>query len=164
VNVQDIRTLYDYNCWATNRILDRAEQVSPEDFVSATLGYAKLHSTLVHMLSAEWVWRSRWQGHSPTSMLDPNEFPTLDALRARWDQERRHMYAFLDTLGDSALSKTIAYANTRGHGYTDVLWQMMMHVLNHGTQHRSELAMLLTELGHSPGDLDIIAFVRESAS
>jgi uncharacterized damage-inducible protein DinB len=158
VNVQEIRTLYDYNCWATDRILDRAEQVSPEIFISA-----KLHSTLVHMLSAEWVWRSRWQGVSPTSMLDPNEFPTLDALRARWDQERRHMYAFLDTLGDSALSQTIAYTNTRGHGYTDLLWQMMMHVLNHGTQHRSELAMLLTELGHSPGDLDIIAFVRESA-
>jgi uncharacterized damage-inducible protein DinB len=44
----------------------------------------------------------------------------------------------------------------------NVLWHLLVHVLNHGTQHRSEAALLLTSYGQSPGDLDLILFLRET--
>jgi uncharacterized damage-inducible protein DinB len=161
MNAQAIRTLYDYNYWANDRILEAAASAPQEAFTSASLGYARLHETLVHTLSAEWIWRSRWQGVSPQAVLDPSEFPALAALRARWDAERRQMYAFLDTLGDADLSRVVEYTTTGGQQYANTLWHLMVHLVNHGTQHRGELAMLLTELGHSPGDIDMITFVRE---
>lgn len=161
MKVQEIRMLFDYHYWANERILQSASHVSPDVFDTAQLGYCKLHETLVHTMSAEWNWRSRWQGVSQKAMLDPNDFPTFDAVRERWDEEQRQMKAFLSTLCDDDLDRAVTYTTTNGKQYTNTLWHMMVHVINHGTQHRSELAMLLTELGHSPGDIDVIMFVRE---
>src|SRR5262245_47809296 len=107
MNTQAIRTLYDYNYWANDRILDTAADVPQESFASASLGYAQLRETLAHTLGAEWIWRSRWQGSSPRAVLDASEFPTLEALRARWDVERRQIYAFLDGLSDDDLGRVV---------------------------------------------------------
>jgi uncharacterized damage-inducible protein DinB len=44
------------------------------------------------------------------------------------------------------------------------VWQTLAHVVNHGTQHRSEAAVIVTEAGRSPGDLDMIPFAQEIAA
>lgn len=70
------------------------------------------------------------------------------------------MRSFLDTLADEDLTRIVSYRNTRGASFENVLWQILAHVVNHGTQHRSEAAMFLTEHGASPGDLDLMTFLR----
>lgn len=163
MQMADIRILYVYNQWANERILAAAGELAPEVFATAALGYCKLHETLVHILSSEWSWRERWQGDSPTTALNAADFPTLAAIHKRWDAEQRQMLALLDTLDDAALHHAISYTNYSGQPFTNTLWHMMTHMVMHGMQHRSELAMLLTELGHSPGPIDLITFVREHA-
>jgi uncharacterized damage-inducible protein DinB len=161
MNIEYIRMIYDYNHWANARILESAARVPPEHWTSAALGYCQLRDTLVHALSAEWNWRSRWQGVSPKAMLDPADFPTLEHVRLRWRAEAGSLADFLAGLSDADLQARFAYTTTSGKPMSNMLWHTMVHLVNHGTQHRSELALLLTELGHSPGDIDIIAFLRE---
>ncbi len=71
------------------------------------------------------------------------------------------MAAFLDTLGDADLDRPLTYRSSDGETLTRTFWYLLVHVVNHGTQHRAEAALLLTELGHSPGDIDLTLFVRE---
>ena len=85
MNKQDILPLYKYNQWANGRILDAARSVTQEQFLAdAYFPHGGLRSTLTHILFAEWIWRNRGEGISPTVRFKPEEFPTLDALLQRW--------------------------------------------------------------------------------
>jgi uncharacterized damage-inducible protein DinB len=162
MNTQDIQLLYQYNCWANKRILDAAEKVNQEQFLaSASYPHGGLRGTLTHTLFAEWIWRQRWQGEPPTQRIKPEDFPTFDALRARWMEEEKLLMAFVGGLTDEKLNSTFSYKTTKGEPFERILWQAMAHVVNHGTQHRSEAAAMLTELGQSPGDIDLILFINE---
>ncbi|HZR40092.1 MAG TPA: DinB family protein [Ktedonobacteraceae bacterium] len=158
-----IRTLYGYNDWANQQILRTAEQLG-EDQLNAGMhkGHPSIRVTLVHMLSAEWIWRMRWQGVSPEAMLSPQDFLTLQQIRRRWQQEEQQMHAFLATLHEDDLTRVVHYTSTRagrhGESYERPLWKLMGHLVTHSTQHRSEIALMLTELGYSPGDVDMIEF------
>jgi uncharacterized damage-inducible protein DinB len=157
-------TLYDYTYWATARMLDAARQAGDEAYAAPCpeLYYGSLRGTLVHILSAEWIWRTRCQdGNSPTAMLDPQAFPTIDALTERWQVEETAMSLYLAGLKDQDLQRTVSYQSTKGQLFQNTLWHLLVHGVNHGTQHRSEAAMVLTRLGHSPGDLDMIVHFRE---
>jgi len=163
MNKAEILMLFDYGAWANRRILDAAEGLSQEQFTApAGLDYGSLRGTLVHILSAETTWRKRCQeGISPSNPLVEDAFPTLAALRERWSEAEHAMAAFLASLTDDDLQRIIHYRTTKGAPYENPLWQLLLHVVNHGTQHRAEAAITLTQHGCSPGDVDLIVFLRE---
>jgi uncharacterized damage-inducible protein DinB len=162
MNKQDIQLLYRYNRWANERILNAAANVSGVQFLApASYPHGGLRGTLTHALFAEWIWRKRWEGDSPIQRIKPEEFPTFDSLRARWLEEDKALDAFIANLTDEKLNAPFQYRNTRGEPLENILWHVMAHLVNHGTQHRSEAAAMLTDLGHSPGDIDLIVFLRE---
>lgn len=162
MNKQDIQLLYKFHNWANTRILNAASKLTAEQFLASGLfPHGGLRSTLTHMLLAESIWRTRWQGGSPAARFKPEDFLNLDLLRARWLEEEKALDNFINSLNDEALHATFRYPTTNGESRENVLWQAMLHVVNHGTQHRSEAAAILTELGHSPGDIDLMLFLNE---
>ena len=163
MNKQDILVLYQYNQWANAKILNAAAHVTPEQFAApAPFPHGGLRGTLVHALFAEWIWRKRWEGTSPTQRFNPADFPTVESLRTRWQEEEKQLMDFVSNVSEERLNSPFDYKNTAGKPFTQVMWQVMAHVVNHGTQHRSEAAAMLTDLGYSPGDLDLISFLTES--
>lgn len=160
MTIETIQILYGYNAWANDRILDTAANLTAGQLAAkAGASFDSIHDTLVHIMNAQWLWLSRWQGVSPRTMLDPAGFPDLHSIRARWQQIERDMQAFTARLDESALGRVVDYTNTAGQPNAYPLWQMMVHQVNHATQHRSEIAMILTQFGHSPGWLDFLHYL-----
>ena len=160
MNKHDMLLLYKYNQWANALILNAAANVKQEEFLApASFPYGGLRGTLVHTLFAEWVWRQRWEGRSPTKRFKPEDFPTFGSLRTRWAEEEMTLMSFVESIADEKLESKFSYKSTDGEPHERILWQVMVHMVNHGTQHRTEAAAILTDLGHSPGDIDLLGFI-----
>lgn len=159
-----IQLLFTYNTWANERILAAAEGLSEAQYVADVpgLSHGSVRATLTHLLAAEIVWRRRCiEGVSPTTLLQLADAPTFADLRRRWAAEDATLREGLSRLTDEALAAPLAYRTTRGAPMTDVRWQLLAHLVNHGTQHRAEAAVALTAFGCSPGDVDLIVYLRE---
>ena len=163
MNKQDILLLYKYNQWSNKKILDAASHVTEEQFLApASFPHGGLRGTLVHALFAEWIWHQRWEGTSPVVRLKPEDFPTFESLRTRWAEEENLLMTFVDGLTDERLNSTFSYTSTEGIPHERILWQAMAHLVNHGTQHKTEAAAMLTDFGQSPGDIDLILYLIEN--
>jgi uncharacterized damage-inducible protein DinB len=163
MNKNEIELIYRYNAWANARILNAAEGLTDEQFTApASFPHGGVRGTLVHAMFAEWIFRFRWEGVSPTERLKEENFPSVASLHSRWVDEEAKLMAFIENLTEERLNAPLEYKTTKGVLIKEkALWTVMLHVVNHGTQHRSEAAALLTDLGHSPGDIDMIFFLRE---
>jgi uncharacterized damage-inducible protein DinB len=166
--VELIRALYDYNEWANNRLLKTASELSADEF-SRTQGasWGSIEANLAHVAGAQVVWLSRWHtGANRTPLADIHAITSIDNIRGLFDDSHSALREFTASLSEQRLDSMLAYADSRGNQDERVLWQLMVHVANHGTYHRGEVAMALTALGHSPGDLDYRHFevTREGGS
>ena len=161
---EELLTLYHYNYWATEKLLKSAQQISHEQFTAdTTFCFGSMRGTFVHILSAEWIWRMRCQeGVSPEKMIEESGFPELESLQSKLAEEKTNMLDYIKALTESDLNRTVAYKNTKGEPLENKLWHILVHVVNHGTQHRSEIAEMLTRYGHSPGDIDFIVYLRNA--
>jgi uncharacterized damage-inducible protein DinB len=120
--------------------------------------WGDVHSLLVHMMSSETVWLNRWHGDPPKSHLDPKDYPTLAALREKWTQVEAEMRSFLNSQTEASLQSVIAYRNFQGEAFRVPLWQMLMHVANHETHHRGELAAMFALMNVPHPEEEVIQY------
>ncbi|MBI2015601.1 MAG: DinB family protein [Candidatus Rokubacteria bacterium] len=156
-----IRGLYDYHRWANRRLFDVAAALG-EELASRDAGSQFSFPTLTrmfgHLYGADWLWLSRWKGASPTQ-LPGAEFKTLAAVRAAWDGLEREQRAFVESLTPADLARIVEYRNTAGRRFRLALGPLLLHVANHATHHRSEIATMLTMLSGSPPDTGINSYL-----
>lgn len=150
--------LFDYLYWLRDRILTAASALSPDEFTSAdTVTTRDLRATLVHELDVQWSWRERLRtGTYPDEDdLNPDDYPTLDAVAQHWLRDEAEMRGWLDGLTDEQLATA-----PPGEGDQFPLWFYAVHLLSHGIQQFSDAAVLLTRAGHSPGEIGFPEFTE----
>jgi len=157
-----ILRLYTYTETTTTHVLTTCEHLTPNDFTRPVIDpHPSLRDTLTHLISTQRVHLDWWNGtlsgaDSCSRHFPPDTYPDLEAVQTFWRNVTADTQTFLDTLSsDSDLERTLV-RQSGPHTVERPLWESMLHVANHATQHRSEAALLFTTLGHSPGDLDLL--------
>ena len=156
-------TLFGYNDWANRRILECAARLADEQYFAEVglaqgFGHASLHATLFHILRAAHGWRQGLQEGRQGEGLQPEQYPDLAAIRAGMEAESAAMQVYLGGLSDDQLAAPLQLIDRRGRVRDLLLWRVLVHLLYHGMQHRSEAAAMLTSFSQSPGDLDFIFY------
>ena len=171
MKIEEVKLLYDYNDWADERILAACARVSPEQYAAPTsYGHGGLRATMVHILDNIWQQRITLQGYYREPLADEAAYdatelhedalPTFAMLRERWTIEQREMRAYLDTVTEETLNGVIRYV-IPGVIRERVVWHILLDLILHATQHRSEAAALLTGYGQPPGDFDFTLSLDE---
>jgi uncharacterized damage-inducible protein DinB len=160
--VDELQRLFDYNRWATRRLLDAAEALAPDELRrDLKSSFPSLIDTLTHMIGAEWVWLQRWKGTSPSAFADTSALDSVRAVRNRFDTLWREQQGFLDGLENGDETRDVAYKTFKGEPDKRPLGDLMRHVVNHATYHRGQVVTLLRQLGAVPPATDYIRWLRE---
>lgn len=160
--LSDIKELFDYNTWATQRVFGPVCALSPEEFQrDLKSSFPSIRETLLHFISAEWIWLSRWNGVSPSQAPETWDTSTAASLRSVWEKVNRDLNQYISKLTEADLNKVLSYRNIKGDPFSNRLPHMMRHVVNHSTYHRGQITTMLRQLGKDAVSTDLIVYYRE---
>lgn len=164
MDAEKLAQMLDYNYWAHERVWNCVAKLSDEQFKqSSDYSIGSVHQQLVHVMSADWVWLNRLNGVSPDHQLNPADYPTREAIRARWAEIERDLRAHVAGLDDDQLNDPVRYhrISAPDEWRETLRWQIVLHVVNHGTDHRAQILSLIHRLGGETIAQDLIFYLDE---
>lgn len=155
-----MQTFYAYNAWANRRILDFCAALPVKQFTAeGVASFSSIRDTLVHTFIVQNNWLHRFQKLPLPAAPEAAEFQSVPAVREYYEGVESATQRFVAKVTDEMLAEVIHYDNSLGKPSEYTLWQMMLHQVNHATQHRSEIAVILTQYNHSPGGMDLLVYL-----
>ena len=116
--------------------------------------FGTLFATLVHAYSAEDIWLARWQGEE-RGFTQPHAFAGLEPLQNAWTLKQTELSSFLQSTGPDKVFEA--------RGYRHPLWQMLLHLVDHGSFHRGQVMYFVREAGETPPQSNFIHYLRARA-
>jgi uncharacterized damage-inducible protein DinB len=141
--------LYDYHFTLNRRLWERGiTQLTDEEFVHPfEYSIGSVRDQLVHMMSVDQRWFARLMQQEVPPSLNYTDFPDRDSVRQAWDAIETNMQSYLHSATDDGLLETITYMTSRRGQVSTERWRIMVHVINHGTDHRAQTMAVLFMLG-----------------
>ena len=162
--LETIQLLVDYTRWAEGRLFDAVSKLAPEQWTKDLGSSLKsVRDTAVHIVSAQWIWISRWKGEVPKGMWIATDFPTQASIREKSEALAKDLAAFVADQSEESLAKPLTYKNLKGDSFSYPLGQLMLHMVNHSTYHRGQVTTLIRQLGAQPLSSDLVVYYAEKA-
>lgn len=157
MNAEAFRHFYDYHFAENRKLWGRyITQLSYEQFTQAVdYSHGSVRDQIVHLMSVDDAWFSDLRGVELSEPLPPTASDDRESIRARWDTVEQHMRGYLAQLRDDMLFNKLL----SGEDKDLILWQVLLHVVNHGTDHRAQLLRQLNDFGVETAYQDYVFYV-----
>lgn len=161
VSANTLRMHLAYTAWASRRLVDAVARLSPEDLKRdfQTADHSAL-GTLVHVFAADRIWLARVTGAPNQPFISDADY-SLAVLQNDWPALLERWQQWAQAVTDESAQASVAYKDTQGNAFSRPLWQLVLHVVNHGTHHRGQVSGFLRAMGQTPPPLDLTAYYRE---
>ncbi len=158
MNADAFRHFYDYHFAENRKIWDTYIVSLTQEQFTQPVAYSvgSLRNQIVHLMEVDHAWFSQLSGVDPNFLDD--SMNDRAAIRAYGDQVEQQMRAYLAGLRDDMLP-TKPFAEGEDKDMT--LWQVLLHVGNHGTDHRAQILRLLNDMGAKTGPQDYVFYVYD---
>ena len=141
--------LYEYNAWANKRVLGTLVRQQVQD--------EKIMQLMGHIVAAQFLWLHRIKGLPPPDVKLWGEYK-LDQLVTLAEKAGSQWLEFVNSTDD--FNRQMTYKNYVGEPYTNNVEMIMIHLVNHSSYHRAQIAMLLRQKGFEPINTDFITYDR----
>ncbi len=141
--------LYQYNAWANTRVLNCLQRQNVED--------EKIFTLMGHIAAAQFLWLHRIKGLPPAEVKLWGNY-TLEQLKTMAEDAGKKWLHFVESQDN--FNRELSYTNYVGEPYTNNVEMIMIHLVNHSSYHRAQIAMLLRQKGFEPINTDFITYDR----
>jgi uncharacterized damage-inducible protein DinB len=141
--------LYQYNAWANKRVIGALVRQQVHD--------AKILSLLGHVVAAQFLWLHRIKGLPAPDVKLWGEY-SLDQLLEMAERAGKQWLEFVESTDN--FDREMTYRNYVNEPYTNNVEMIMIHLVNHSSYHRAQIAMLLRQKGYEPINTDFITYDR----
>jgi uncharacterized damage-inducible protein DinB len=160
MNANSFRHFYNYHFSENRNIWDAYVSSLPDEQFTQDESYShgSVRNQIVHLISVDDSWFSGLRGVDIPDSLDPVRFVERNSIRVHWDAVEQRMRGYLAELRDETLfQKPFA----EGEDKDLIVWQVLLQVANHGTDHRAQLLRLLNDLGVKTVSQDYIFYAYD---
>ena len=161
-----IRSLFDYHKTMSEKLLDCIAQLTPDQFVQDTeYSVGSVRNHMVHSISGHQRWLAKLQAEPIPERLDYVDFPSIEATKTKWDQVEVDLLDYVNSLDESQLCDQMNYKVPHQHDADMVdyknnfIWQILVHLVNHGTDHRSQVLSILNQFDTPTFEQDFIFYL-----
>ncbi len=160
MNANAFRHFYEYHFSENRKLWERIMTLSPEQFTQPVdYSHGSMREQIIHLLSVDDVWFSELQGIEPSESIPPANFDDREAIRAQWDIVEQKMRRYLAGLRDEMVFDKPIQEPAEDKDLA--VWQVLLHVANHGTDHRAQILRLLHDMGVETTSQDYIFYVYD---
>jgi uncharacterized damage-inducible protein DinB len=148
-----IRTFIEYHVEMTRRVWDAIDQITEEQFLAEDVySRGSVRNLMVHLASTDRRWLAGLKDQPDVGHLKFEDYPSRSAARAISEQVAHDLSDYVDALGEEEVSQNAKdMPNPR--------WTILLHMVNHGTDHRATVLQRLHELGAPTFDQDFILWL-----
>jgi uncharacterized damage-inducible protein DinB len=157
-----LRTLMRYKAWANELVFAAAAKLPADELTAPRkIVFGNLLRTLNHVYAMDDVWRAHLEGrpHGYTTR-NPEACPSLAGLRDAQHAMDAWFVSYADSLSDAQGEEVVNFRFIGGGPGSMTRRDILLHVANHGTYHRGNVASMMYQAGTQPPTTDLPVFLK----